>query len=193
MPRPPFFPAGDSGLVSAADDFHAFASFMLTANGPDGRRLLSDASLRQMTSNHLTLAQQQDGVVVLGPNRAWGYGMGVMTADSPDGIPAGAYGCDGGFGTSYHDRPVDEDGVSPHKVDQFCIRPFGVAEAKRGVGRSLFTSRVLGVMPMRVINSTSRARLGGVFRYSISVDSMPVARITASVFLDCRIRGYDRS
>ena len=36
-------------------------------------------------------------------------------------------------------------------------------------------------MPSAAINSTSRARLGGVFRYSITSGSSPLCRIIASV------------
>ena len=46
--RPPVFPAGDSGLVSTADDYLKFARFLFTGVAPDGRRLLSEASLKAM-------------------------------------------------------------------------------------------------------------------------------------------------
>jgi CubicO group peptidase (beta-lactamase class C family) len=103
--QPPAFPAGDSGLVSTADDYNAFARFMRSGLAPDGRRLISEASLRLMTSNHLSTGQREDGSNILGPARGWGYGLGVMVQDSPDGVPQGAYGWDGGFGTSWFNDP----------------------------------------------------------------------------------------
>jgi CubicO group peptidase (beta-lactamase class C family) len=103
--RPPAFPAGDSGLVSTADDYNAFARFMRTGLAPDGRRLISEASLSLMTTNHLSAAQRDDGRDILGPTRGWGYGLGVMLQDSPDGVPQGAHGWDGGFGTSWFNDP----------------------------------------------------------------------------------------
>lgn len=104
--RPPAFPAGDSGLVSTADDFGAFARFLFTGLAPDGRRLLSEASINAMTTDHLTPSQRDGGRDILGPGRGWGYGLGVVTAGNPYGIAPGAYGWDGGFGTSWFNDPA---------------------------------------------------------------------------------------
>lgn len=103
--RPPTFPAGDSGLVSTADDFAAFARFLLSGLTPNGGRLLSEASLGAMRTDHLTPEQRKGGGDILGPYRGWGYGMGVYVANSPEGIRPGAYGWDGGFGTSWFSDP----------------------------------------------------------------------------------------
>jgi CubicO group peptidase (beta-lactamase class C family) len=105
--KPPAFPAGDSGLISTADDFAAFARFMFTGLAPDGRRLLSEASLKAMTTDHLTAAQREGGREILGPGRGWGYGVGVITEGNPYGIAPGAYGWDGGFGTSWFNDPAN--------------------------------------------------------------------------------------
>ena len=43
---------------------------------------------------------------ILGPCRGRGPGLGVQVADSPDGIPAGAYGWDGGFRPSWFNDPA---------------------------------------------------------------------------------------
>ncbi|MFL5294987.1 MAG: serine hydrolase domain-containing protein [Phenylobacterium sp.] len=104
--EPPAFPAGDSGLVGTADDFAAFAKFMFTGLAPDGRRLLSAASLTAMTTNRLTSGQIEDGAMILGPGRGWGLGLGVHVAASPYGVQPGAYGWDGGFGTSWFNDPA---------------------------------------------------------------------------------------
>jgi CubicO group peptidase (beta-lactamase class C family) len=103
---PPAFPAGDSGLVSTADDYAAFARFLRTGLAPDGLRLVSEASLKAMKTNHLTPAQIEGGKDILGPGRGWGYGMGVWVAPNPNGIAPGAYGWDGGFGTSWFNDPA---------------------------------------------------------------------------------------
>lgn len=103
--KPPAFPAGDSGLVSTADDFAAFARFLFTGLAPGGRRLISQASLKAMTTDHLTAAQRDGGKDILGPGRGWGYGLGVATQDNPYLAP-GAYGWDGGFGTSWFNDPA---------------------------------------------------------------------------------------
>jgi CubicO group peptidase (beta-lactamase class C family) len=103
--RPPAFPAGDSGLVSTADDFARFAAFLTTGRAPDGRQLLSSASLQAMRTDHLTPAQREDGVAILLPGRGWGYGMSVVVARNADGLAPGAYGWTGGFGTSWFSDP----------------------------------------------------------------------------------------
>jgi CubicO group peptidase (beta-lactamase class C family) len=104
--KPPAFPAGDSGLVSTADDYAAFARFMFTGLAPDGRRLLSEASLKAMTTDHLTAAQRKDGQNILGPGRGWGYGLGVVVEPNVDGVAPGAYGWNGGFGSSWFNDPA---------------------------------------------------------------------------------------
>ncbi len=101
----PCFLAGDSGLVSTADDYATFARFMTSGVAANGRRLLALETLREMTVNRLTPAQRKDDPI-LGPWRGWGLGLGVQVSDSPDGIPAGAYGWDGGFGTSWFNDPA---------------------------------------------------------------------------------------
>jgi len=104
--KAPSFPAGDSGLVSTADDFGAFARFMLTGLAPDGRRLIKAETLKAITTNRLTPAQMTDGEMILGPGRGWGLGLGVQVTASPHGVQPGAYGWDGGFGTSWFNDPA---------------------------------------------------------------------------------------
>jgi len=106
--RPPAFPAGDSGLVSTIDDFAAFARFLSAGVAPGGRRLISQASLKAMQTNHLTPAQMHDGEVILGPGRGWGYGLGVVVEPNVDGVAPGAYGWNGGFGTSWFNDPAQD-------------------------------------------------------------------------------------
>jgi CubicO group peptidase (beta-lactamase class C family) len=102
----PSFLAGDSGLVSTADDFGAFAHFMLSGTAPSGRRLLRAETLKRMTTNRLTPDQMKDGEVILGRGRGWGLGLGVQVMLSPYGVQPGAYGWDGGFGTSWFNDPA---------------------------------------------------------------------------------------
>jgi CubicO group peptidase (beta-lactamase class C family) len=59
-----------------------------------------------MTTNRLTPAQLQDGALILGPGRGWGLGLGAYVAETPSGIQPGAYGWDGGFGTSWFNDPA---------------------------------------------------------------------------------------
>jgi CubicO group peptidase (beta-lactamase class C family) len=103
--RLPAFPAGDSGLVSTADDFAAFAQFLRTGVSASGQRLISEASRQAMTVNRLTQAQMDDGRMILGPGRGWGYGLAVVIEPNADGIAPGAYGWNGGFGTTWLTDP----------------------------------------------------------------------------------------
>ncbi|WP_091743097.1 serine hydrolase domain-containing protein [Phenylobacterium immobile] len=104
--KPPSFAAGDSGLVSTLDDYLAFARFLMTGQAPDGRPLLSARSLDEMKTNHLTKTQRWWGRQILTLRRGWGYGMGVVMTPTPEGLRAGAYGWDGGFGTSWFNDPA---------------------------------------------------------------------------------------
>jgi CubicO group peptidase (beta-lactamase class C family) len=103
--RPPAFPAGDSGLVATADDFATFADFLFTGRTQGGQRILSESLLRAMQTNRLTPDQIADGEMILGPGWGWGYGLGVQVGENPYGIRRGAYGWNGGFGTSWFSEP----------------------------------------------------------------------------------------
>jgi CubicO group peptidase (beta-lactamase class C family) len=98
----PAFPSGAAGLMSTVDDYHAFARMLLDGGG----RVLSRASALAMTQDQLTAAQRVDGS--LDPEfwrtRTWGFGLSVITRAS-DLHPEGAYGWDGGLGTSWYTHP----------------------------------------------------------------------------------------
>jgi CubicO group peptidase (beta-lactamase class C family) len=106
--RPPMFPEGDAGLVSTADDFLAFSRFLLRRGLAGDRRLLSEASVTAMTSNQLTPAQRQGNAPILLAEQGWGYGVAVELARTAEGVPAGAYGWNGGLGTSWIVDPATD-------------------------------------------------------------------------------------
>jgi CubicO group peptidase (beta-lactamase class C family) len=54
-----------------------------------------------MTSNQLSAAQRDGGAAILGRGRGWGFGMSVVVSRSDEGLPEGAYGWNGGLGTSW--------------------------------------------------------------------------------------------
>ncbi|MEU8268273.1 serine hydrolase domain-containing protein [Sphaerisporangium sp. NPDC049002] len=98
---PPAFPSGAGGLVSTADDLLSFARMMLAEGTVDGRRLLSLASVRQMTSDQLTRSQRDASVLFL-EGQGWGFGGSVdVEAIDPWNVP-GRYGWVGGTGTAAH-------------------------------------------------------------------------------------------
>ena len=93
--KPPAFGDGAAGLVSTVDDLLAFARMLLRGGDP----VLSPDAVAEMTRDQLTPAQKAGGG--LGPGffdtLGWGYCTSVHTA----GPRAGAFGWDGGFGTSW--------------------------------------------------------------------------------------------
>lgn len=107
---PPVFPSGAGGLLSTVDDYLAFARMLLNGGVHQGRRLLSAASVREMTTDHLTRAQK--AVSTFFPRffdtNGWGYGMGITTAPDAVSPMPGRYGWDGGFGTSWINDPGRE-------------------------------------------------------------------------------------
>jgi CubicO group peptidase (beta-lactamase class C family) len=96
--RPPAFGDGGAGLLSTVDDMHAFAAMLLGGGAP----VLSGEAVRAMTSDQLTSAQKAHGG--LGHNffagRSWGFCQAVLDS--------GAFGWDGGFGTSWLVDPTRE-------------------------------------------------------------------------------------
>ncbi|MEJ3651561.1 serine hydrolase domain-containing protein [Actinomycetes bacterium KLBMP 9759] len=108
--RPPAFFSGAGGLVSTVVDYAAFATMLLRDGRHGGEQLLSRASVRLMTADHLTA--EQKAPPVLGPAMfgvtGWGFGGRVITDREGVGLSPGSYGWDGGLGSSaYADRAED--------------------------------------------------------------------------------------
>ena len=89
--RPPEFADGAAGLVSTADDLLAFAR-MLLGGGPP---VLRGDLVRAMTTDQLTTAQKARGGLMPGFFDGWSWGFCQAVYDS------GAFGWDGGLGTSW--------------------------------------------------------------------------------------------
>lgn len=100
----PAFPAGSGGLVATVDDWYRFARMLLGRGELDGRRILSPASVAQMTSNHVTPSQREAGALFL-EKQGWGFGGSVdVERIEPWNVP-GRYGWVGGTGTTAHITP----------------------------------------------------------------------------------------
>jgi CubicO group peptidase (beta-lactamase class C family) len=97
----PVFPSGAGGLASTVDDWHAFARMLLADGSAGGRRLLSAASVRQMTTDQLTRSQR-DACRLFLEGQGWGFGGSVdVEAIDPWNVP-GRYGWVGATGTAAH-------------------------------------------------------------------------------------------
>ncbi len=105
--RPPAFPSGAGGLVSTADDFHAFATMLMETGRYRGRRILSEESVEAMTRDQLTAEQKARSGFVPGffDHFGWGFCMSVVTGKDPL-KSVGTYGWDGGMGTPWFNDPV---------------------------------------------------------------------------------------
>src|SRR5690348_12548637 len=89
--RPPRFDDGAAGLVSTADDLLAFARMLLRGGAP----VLPADAVRAMTTDQLTPAQKAGGGLTPGYFHGWSWGFCQAVYDS------GAFGWDGGLGTSW--------------------------------------------------------------------------------------------
>lgn len=106
---PPVFPAAASGLVSTADDYHAFCRMMLNGGNIDGVTILAPGSVAQMTANQLTPAQRKANPFFFNDHTSWGLGLSVGISRGAIFEHAGRFGWDGGLGTSAYTDP--ENGV----------------------------------------------------------------------------------
>lgn len=95
--RPPAFEDGAAGLVSTADDLLAFARMFLR----DEAQGLSREAVTEMTRDQLTPAQRAGQEAFLG-TRSWGLCQSVVIS----GERAGAFGWDGGLGSSFLVDPL---------------------------------------------------------------------------------------
>jgi CubicO group peptidase (beta-lactamase class C family) len=91
--RPPAFGDGAAGLVSTVDDLLALARMFLAQGTP----VLSSESVASMTSDQLSDAQREGTGEAFLPGRSWGFCQSVITV----GPRRGAFGWDGGLGTSW--------------------------------------------------------------------------------------------
>ena len=82
----------------------------------------------------------------------------------------------------HHDRPVDQDRMRQHEVDQFVVAPFRIGEPKFRIRRALLraTAREPEFPSPRSARSAAPGSAGSL-RYSITSGSSPLCRIMASV------------
>jgi CubicO group peptidase (beta-lactamase class C family) len=101
---PPVITAGGQGLVTTADDYLTFARMLLGGGQVNGKRVLSQESVRLMTSNRLSPEQRRDTQFGIPFFMAQGFGLGVSVVMDPKrnawmGLgSAGAFGWPGLFG-----------------------------------------------------------------------------------------------
>ncbi|MFE3450796.1 serine hydrolase domain-containing protein [Nonomuraea sp. NPDC059194] len=114
---PPAFQGSGGGLVSTADDYHAYFQMLLNGGVHRGERILSLPAVELMTTNRLTPEQTAARTALAtdnvhlsygqGQHGGWGYGMAVRTYRG-DYAPIGQFGWDGGSGTSTYADPANQ-------------------------------------------------------------------------------------
>ncbi|MFG1751873.1 serine hydrolase domain-containing protein [Streptosporangium sandarakinum] len=114
--RPPAFAGGGGGLVSTADDYHAYFRMLLNGGMHGGERILSRPAVELMTTDRLTPEQNAARKAMAtenvhishgqGQHGGWGFGMAVRTYRG-DYAPIGQFGWDGGSGTASYADPAN--------------------------------------------------------------------------------------
>ncbi|WP_433057348.1 serine hydrolase domain-containing protein [Dactylosporangium sp. CS-033363] len=106
---PPAFELGNGGLVMTAGDWAAFGRMLLAGGvAPDGRRLLSESSVRAMLTDQTTPDQRASGRLFLEEGQGWSFGGSVDLSASAQGLVPGRYGWVGGSGTSAFVTPSSD-------------------------------------------------------------------------------------
>ncbi|MFG3440178.1 serine hydrolase domain-containing protein [Nonomuraea sp. NPDC047897] len=113
---PPAFQGSGGGLVSTADDYHAYFRMLLNGGTHGNERILSRPAVELMTTNRLTPEQTAARTALAtdnvhlsfgqGQHGGWGFGMAVRTYRG-DYAPVGQFGWDGGAGTSTYADPAN--------------------------------------------------------------------------------------
>lgn len=107
--------SGGGGLVSTAEDYHRFCLSYLNGGELDGARLLSPATIKLMTANHLPggvdLTQISKSLFSEAANEGVGFGLGFATTVEPHRtlVPTskGEYYWGGYFSTAFFIDPVE--------------------------------------------------------------------------------------
>jgi CubicO group peptidase (beta-lactamase class C family) len=111
---PPKLANGGGGLVSTAADYARFAQMLLNGGELGGRRIVSEAALRLMMSNHLSEALMAGGFGVglqqIRPGYGYGFDGAVFTDPERAGVPVGqgTYQWDGAAGTWFWVDPAND-------------------------------------------------------------------------------------
>jgi CubicO group peptidase (beta-lactamase class C family) len=99
------YPAANGGLYATAADYARFARMILNGGQLDGRRFLSQAGVKEMTSIHT--GDLKAGFL---PGHGWGLAWGVVREpqDMTAKMSPGTYGHGGAYGTQCWIDPVKQ-------------------------------------------------------------------------------------
>jgi CubicO group peptidase (beta-lactamase class C family) len=110
----PSKPSGGGGLVSTAEDYYRFAQMLANGGELDGKRILSPATVKLMTSNHLPpellTGQWGIGQHIMRPGFGYGFNCAVVFDPAEAGLPdgKGTFFWDGAAGTWFWVDPTND-------------------------------------------------------------------------------------
>lgn len=110
----PTMPSGGGGMVSTAEDYYRFAQMLADGGELNGARILSPASVKLMSSNHvpqsLLTGEFGIGAQIMRPGFGYGYDCAVVfdppEANLPEG--KGTFFWDGAAGTWFWIDPTND-------------------------------------------------------------------------------------
>ena len=112
--QPPM-PSGGGGMVSTAEDYYRFATMLLNEGELNGQRILSPATVKLMTSNHVPMELLVTGKYGIGAQNlrpGFGYGYDGAVVFDPDEANLsdgkGEYFWDGAAGTWFWVDPTND-------------------------------------------------------------------------------------
>lgn len=112
--KEPAMPSGGGGMVSTIEDYYRFAQMLADGGELNGKRLLSPATVKLMSSNHLPpnllTGEFRIGYQVMRPGFGYGYNCAVVfdppEANLPEG--KGTFFWDGAAGTWFWIDPAND-------------------------------------------------------------------------------------
>ena len=172
---PPVITAGGQGLVSTADDYLTFARMLLGGGQVDGKRVLSQESVRLMTSNRLTPDERRISQFGIPFFMAQGFGLGVSVVMDAKrnawmGVgSAGAFGWPGLFGGWWQVDPQRQtvmlwlQQTMPPQVPSGNSSRMGDSRMAQEFTRWLFTHpKLLALMSKMAQRSGKAPRMPGI-------------------------------
>ena len=90
-----------AGLVSTMHDYHNFAQMLLHGGVFNGKRLVSEQYMAEMT-----VPQVPESIMDI--HERWGYGVRVVSKECYPSLPVGAYGWSGAYGSHFWVDPVNQ-------------------------------------------------------------------------------------
>ena len=83
-----------AGLVSTLEDYSSFAKMLLNKGEINGHRILSEQSVREISTSHVSKE-------IMPGNERWGLGVRVIADEAYLSLPVGSFGWSGAYGSHF--------------------------------------------------------------------------------------------